>query len=68
MSRNAVELQKIYDSLYHMRYSGAMNEGEDLRTNLICVTNSLLSLMSYMLRCENGQGQEGNNSGGPGTD
>ena len=41
-------LDHIYDGLYHMRHSAAMDEGEDLRTCLICVTNSLLNLMAYM--------------------
>ena len=41
-------LDKIYKDLYRLRYGGAMDEGQDLRTNLICVTNSLLDLMSYL--------------------
>ncbi len=42
------KLEHIHKELYQMRYNGAMDEGEDLRTCLICVTNSLLDLMSYM--------------------
>lgn len=39
-------LAKIHKDLRDFRYE-AMDEG-DLRTNLICVTNSLLNLMSYL--------------------
>jgi len=42
------DLERIHKSLKQLRYGGAMDEGEDLRTNLICVTNSLLDLISYL--------------------
>ena len=42
------ELEKIHKKLKQLRYGGAMDEGEDLRTNLICVTNTLLDLIGYM--------------------
>ncbi len=42
------DLDGIYEGLRQMRYGGAMDEGEDVRTCLICVTNSLLNLMSYL--------------------
>ncbi len=41
-------LEKIHGDLKQLRYGGAMNEGEDIRTSLICVTNSLLNLISYL--------------------
>ncbi len=44
----ADRLAHIHQKLYQMRYNGAMDEGQDLRTCIICVTNSLLDLMSYM--------------------
>ena len=54
------ELDKIYDSLYQMRYGGAMDEGEDLRTILICVTNRLLDLMDYMGERDEGERSDNN--------
>lgn len=44
------ELDRIYEDLKQMRYGGAMDEGEDLRTCLICVTNKVLELMDYLRR------------------
>ena len=41
-------LQDIHESLKRLRYGGAMKEGEDIRTSLICVTNSLLNLIDYL--------------------
>ena len=42
------DLKKIEKSLNQLRYGGAMDEGEDLRTSLICVTNRLLDLIGYL--------------------
>ena len=41
-------LEKIHESLKRLRYGGAMDKGEDLRTNLICTQNILLDLLSYL--------------------
>ncbi len=41
-------LEKIEKSLKQLRYGGAMDEGEDLRTNMICTQNILLDLLSYL--------------------
>jgi len=49
------KMNKIHKDLKELRYGGAMDEGQDIRTNLICVTNLLLDLIGHMrqLECTN---------------
>ena len=42
------DLGQIEKKLRQLRYNGAMDEGEDVRTSLICVTNLLLDLIGYL--------------------
>ena len=39
-------LRQIHDELNEFRYGGAMDEGQDIRTNLICITNFLLDIVA----------------------
>jgi len=42
------DLEQIEKKLIQLRYNGAMDEGEDVRTSLICVTNLLLDLIGHL--------------------